>query len=64
MLILTMKERLECSGVKTIYPDNFKMSRKENRWNEVVLEYNDIRIFRPNASSCVKIVNKEFNLNI
>jgi hypothetical protein len=64
MSSVTMTERLELSGVKTIYPNCFKMSRKETRWGEIILEYNGKQILRPNASSCVKLVKIQFNLNI
>lgn len=61
---LTMEQRLESAGVKTIYPPDFKFSRKEKRRNEVMLEYKDNKIIRPNACSCVSVCKKHFDLDI
>lgn len=61
---LTMEQRLELAGIKTIYPPDFKFSRKEKRWAEVMLEYDGHRIIRPNAQSCVSVCKKHFNLEI
>lgn len=61
---LTIEQRLISVGVKTIYPPNFKFSRKEKRWIEVLLEYAGHKIIRPNAQSCVSVCKKHFNLEI
>jgi hypothetical protein len=59
-----MEQRLGLAGIKTIYPPDFKFSRKEKRWGEVVLEYKGSKIIRPNAQSCVSVCKKHFNLEI
>ena len=61
---LTMEQRLISAGIKTIYPPDFKFSRKEKRWGEVALEYAGHKIIRPNAQSCVSVCKKHFNLEI
>jgi hypothetical protein len=60
----TMEQRLQVAGVKTIYPPDFKFSRKEKRRNEVMLEYKGNKIYRPNACSCVSVCKKHFDLDI
>lgn len=61
---LTMEQRLQVAGVTTIYPPDFKFSRKEKRRNEVMLEYKGNKIIRPNACSCVSVCKKHFDLDI
>jgi hypothetical protein len=61
---LTMEQRLISAGVKTIYPPDFKFSRKEKRWGDVMLEYAGHKVIRPNAQSCVSVCKKHFNLEI
>jgi hypothetical protein len=61
---LTMEQRLISAGIKTIYPPDFKFSRKEKRWGEVALEYAGHKIIRPHAQSCVSVCKKHFNLEI
>ena len=61
---LTMEQRLISAGIKTIYPPDFKFSRKEKRWGEVALEYAGHKIIRPHAQSCVSVCKKYFNLEI
>lgn len=61
---MTMEQRLESADVKTIYPPDFKFSRKEKRWDEIILKYNGIEIMRPSAHSCVKVCEKYFGLEI
>lgn len=59
---LTYDERLIAVGIKTIYPEGFKFSRHETRWNEILLEYQGKQIPRPKVSSVVAVVKREFGL--
>ena len=59
-----MEQRLISAGVKTIYPPDFKLSRKEKRWSEILLEYDGKNIIRPNAQSCVRVCKKQFEIEI
>jgi len=61
---LTMEQRLERAGIKTLYPKDYKFSRHETRQAEVKLKYNGKEIYRPSAQRCVETIKKEFGLEI
>lgn len=62
---MTFNERLEAVGVNTLYPDGFNHDTITN-WNmvKVELEYNGKRIIRPTAESVIRVVKREFGLDM
>jgi hypothetical protein len=53
----SMEARLNRAGIKTI-------QSKSGNFKDVILEYNEKQIFRPNTIDCVNVVKQSFGINI
>jgi hypothetical protein len=62
---MTYNERLDSVGIKRIYPDGITDNSIVN-WGtvKVELEYNGKRIIRPTAESVIRVVKREFGLDM